>query len=193
MFLGAGVLFVGHAVVRGIEAFTTMPPPVDMFGPTGFVVAILGLLGLYPSLSDVEPRISHAAAILAAVTIPAWSFISAWNFGEAAGMLPPQTAFVPGVFYIAVLASTLLIYSLFGLAGLRSDIHTRTISALLVMPVLVIFLLLMGGLILSGNAAVGGVLIGGGQALAHGAIGATLLTGHAKADHVDLVVNVTVE
>ena len=184
LFLAAGVLFVGHAAVRGIEAFTTVPTPVDVFGPSGYVAAILAILGLYPPLAARTPRIARVAAGIAALTAPAWALISGWNFGEAAGLLPPQSDVLPGVFFGVVIVATLLLYLLFGVASLRSGIHTRTFSILLLAPVTLFLLLIVGSVLLPLNAAAGGVVIGGGMAIAHGAIGATLLTGNTQTAHV---------
>jgi hypothetical protein len=183
LFLAAAVLFAGHAAVRGIEAFTTMPTPVDAFGPTGYVVAILGLFGLYPALATRTPRIARVAAGIAAVTAPAWALISGWNFGEAGGLLPPQTDVLPGAFFFVVIVATLLLYLLFGVASLRADSHTRTVSVLLMVPVALLIFLIVGGVLLSVNSAVGGMIIGGGMAIAHGAIGGTLLTGSTRTSH----------
>ena len=93
LFLAAGVLFVGHAAVRGIEAFTTVPTPVDVFGPSGYVAAILAILGLYPPLAARTPRIARVAAGIAALTAPAWALISGWNFGEGSELLPNTVRF----------------------------------------------------------------------------------------------------
>lgn len=193
LVLAAGVLFVGHAAVRGVEAFTTMPPPVDVFGPTGYVAALLGLLGLYPSLADRTPRMSRVAAVIAGILVPAWALVAGWNFGEAAGILPPQTTVIPGAFFFLLIVSTLLLYLLFGVASLRAESHTRTLGTLLLTPATVLVLLLVGGSLLSLDAATGGVIIGSGLAICHGAIGGSLLTGDAKTDHVDLSGDVAVE
>lgn len=191
LFLAAGVLFVGHAAVRGIEAFTTMPAPVDVFGPTGYVAAILGLYGVYPTLAAQTHRLPRLAALLAGLVAPGWALIAGWNFGAAAGLLPPQTDVLPGAFFVAVILTTLVVYLLFGIASLQAGGQTRPFGLLLLAPAGLFLLLLVGGSLLSLNAAVGGVIIGAGQALAHGAIGGTLLTGRMETDHVDPASEVT--
>lgn len=185
MFLAAGVLFVGHAAVRGVEAFTTIPPPVDVFGPTGYIAAILGLFGLYPVLVESTPTTTRFGAVIAAITAPAWAVISGWSFGEAAGLLPPQTAILPEVFFVAVILSTLVMYLLFGISSLRARTFTRTFSLLLLSPVALFLLLIAFGVVLSANVQAGGVLIGGGLALVHGAIGGILLTGSTQTDQLE--------
>lgn len=193
LVLSASVLFVGHAIVRGIEAFTTLPPPVDVFGPTGYVAALVGLLGLYSALADRSRRMSRVAAGIAVILAPAWALIAGWNFGEAAGILPPQTTVIPEAFFSALILSTLLLYLLFGVASLRTDSHTRILGGLLLTPATLLVLLIVGATFLSLNPATGGVIIGGGLAICHGAIGASLLTGYAKTDHVYSSTDVAVE
>lgn len=193
MFLAAGVLFVGHAAVRGVEAFTTVPPPVDVFGPTGYVAAILGLVGLYPVLSEGAPTTTLAAAGFAAITAPAWVLISGWGFGEAAGLLPPQTDVFPDPFFVAVILSTLLMYLLFGVASLRARTFTRRFSLLLLSPVVLFMLLIVFGVVLSVDVKAGGVLIGGGLAILHGTIGGMLLTGGMPTERLEPAGDVRVD
>lgn len=193
LVLGASVLFVGHAAVRGIEAFTTMAPPVDVFGPTGYVAALLGLLGLYPVLADRTPRISRVAAGIAVLLSPAWALVAGWNVGEAVGILPSQTTVIPGALFMGLIVSTFLLYLLFGVASLRAGSQTRILGVLLMTPATLLVLLIVGGTLLSLDAATGGVLIGVGLAICHAAIGGSLLTGDAQTDHVDSSGDVAVE
>lgn len=182
-FLVAGMLFVGHAVVRGIEAFATTSPPPDVFGPTGYVVALVGLFGLYPTLTDRIPRFARVAAIMAAIPAIGWLVISVWSFGEVAGIVPSQSDVLPGVFFIVVILSTFLTYVLFSVASLRANVHSRTVGALLLAPAAVLVLLIMGVAILEGGAAIGGFIIGSGQTLAHVAIGGALRRESVPTDH----------
>lgn len=193
MFLAAGVLFVGHAAVRAVEAFTSVPPPVDVFGPTGYVAAILGLFGLYPVLVESTPTTTRVAAGIASIVAPAWVVISGWSFGEAAGLLPPQTAIVPEAFFIGVILSTLLMYLLFGIASLRAQTFTRTFSLLILSPVALFLLLIVFGVVLAVNGRAGAVLIGGGLAIVHGAIGGMLLTGSTQTDRLEPAGDMSVE
>lgn len=185
LILVASVLFVGHAVVRGIEAFTTMQPPVDVFGPAGYLAAILGLLGLYPALSDRSPMLSRVFAGIAVILVPAWALVAGWNFGEAAGVLPSQATVIPGAFFFLLIVSTLLLYLLSGVASLRADSHTPTLGILLMTPATLLGLLIVGGTLLPIAPATGGVIIGSGLAISHGSIGGSLWTAGATTDHMD--------
>lgn len=181
-FLLAGVLFVGHAAVRGVEAFTTAPPPADVFGPAGYVVALVGLAGLYPALADRTAKLARLAAAVAGLPFAGWLVIEAWSVGEVAGIVPPQPDVFPGAFFVAVILTTLLAYVLFGVASLRAEVHSRTVAVLLLAPAAVLVLLIAGATVLDAGAAVGGVVVGIGQSLAHLALGGALRGGRARAD-----------
>jgi len=180
----AGVLFLGHAVVRAIEAFSTASPPPDVFGPAGYVAAGLALLGLVPSLSEEAPISSRLAAILSLGIVTGWTLIAGLTFGAAAGLLPPpDTVFPAAVFAVAIL-STLLVYLVFGAVSLRTETHSRTLGLLLLAPPGVLVFLLVGGVVLSVAPEAGAVAVGGGLALSHAAIGGTLSVGRTDTDRV---------
>lgn len=193
LVLTASVLFVGHTLVRAIEAFTTLPPPVDVFGPTGYVAALLGLLGLAPALKSRTPRITRLATVLSVGMTPAWALIAGWSYGEAAGILPPQETVLPGAFFAITIVATLLLYLLFGVASLRAEGHTRPLGFLLLAPGALLVVLLVGSVLLPIAPEVGGVIIGSGMAFIHGAVGGTLLSGRTKTDHMDPAAEVSPE
>lgn len=182
-FIVAGVLFVGHAVVRGIEAFTASVPPADVFGPPAYVVALVGLFGLYPVLADRTPKLARIATVVAAIPALGWLVIAAWSVGEVVAIFPPQSDILPGVFFIVIILSTLLTYVLFGVASLRAEVHSQTVGVLLLAPAGMLVLLIAGVSVLEGSAAVGGFVIGSGQALIHLACGFFLRTGRTTTDH----------
>jgi hypothetical protein len=173
LFLAGGGLVVGHAAVNGVEAFTTNTPPPDVFGPAGYLLAVVGLLGLYPALVERTPRLARAAATVAAVPLAGWVVVLTVTLGEFAGVVAPVSASLPGWFLAVHLATLLLVYVLFGVAGLRSGGHLRTVGGLLlVAPAL--WVAMLAGAALLGNGAVGPFLVGAGQALVHLGVGATL-------------------
>ncbi len=193
LLLAAGVLFVGHAAVRGIEAFTTLPTPVDVFGPTGYVVALLGLLGLAWRGTDRTAVLDRVAAGTAGLLLPAWAALAAWNLAEAAALLPPVTTVVSETLVVGLLLATLLAYLLFAGASRRGDGQPRSVTLLLVAPAGLLVVLLVGGVVLSLAPAVGGVLVGAGLAAIHLALGARLVTGAATTDRVTAGADGTVE
>lgn len=181
LFLFAGGLVIGHAAIRGVEAFTDVAPPPDVFGPTGYLLAVLGLLGLYPALADRTPRLARTAAVVAAVPLVGWVIISASSFGEVAGVLPSESWVLPGVFFVVHLVTMVLTYVLFGVASLRAGVHSRTVGRLLLVPP-ALFVVMMAGGATVGYSAPGAFVVGSGLALAHLSIGAVLWAG-TPTDH----------
>lgn len=180
----AAVFFLGHAVVRAIEAFSTASPPADVFGPAGYVAAGLALLGLVPSLFREAPNSSRFAATLTLGTVSAWAFITCWTFGVAAGMLAPAETVFPAALFAVVILTTLLVYLVFGAVSLRADTHSRTLGLLLLAPVGVLVFLMTGGVVLSVAPETGPIAVGCGLALSHAAIGGTLSVGRTDTDRV---------
>jgi hypothetical protein len=180
----AGILFLGHAVVRAIEAFSTASPPPDVFGPAGYVAAGLALLGLVPALSYEAPNSSRLAATLSLGTVSLWALIACWTFGAAAGMLPPTEAVFPAALFAVVILSMLLIYLVFATVSLRADSHSRTLGLLLLVPAGILAFLMVGGVVLSVAPEEGAVAVGGGLALSHAAIGGALSVGRTDTDRV---------
>lgn len=192
-FVAAGLLFVGHAVVRGVEAFTAVTPPPDVFGPAGYLVAIVGLFGVYRTLATRMPRVARVAAVGAMIPAIGWGTIVGWGLGEAAGVVAPLPAVVPEAFFIVIVVTTALTYVLFGVASLRTDPQSRTIGLLLLAPPAVLVALITGAVIIGATSTIGPVLIGSGLALAHFAIGGALRSGDAPTDSVAPAVDVTAD
>lgn len=193
LLLAGGVLFVGHAAVRGIDAFTTLPPPVDVFGPTAYVVALLGLLGLASRTPDRPVVPARVATGITGLLAPVWAALAAWTLADAAALLPPVTTVVPESLFGWLLLATLLTYLLFGGVSLRADRNQRVVTGLLFAPAGLLVVLLVGGVALSVAPAVGGVLIGVGLAAIHLALGARLVTGSDPTDRVTAAADSTVE
>lgn len=80
-------LLLDHAAVQGIEAFTSLTPPTDVFGTTGHLVAHVGLAGLYPLIVDRTPT----AAKTAESVIPSRNYCIADN-----SIVRTEGAFVVG-------------------------------------------------------------------------------------------------
>ena len=180
----AAVLFVGHAVVRGLGAFTAVPPPVDVFGPMGYVAATLALVGLSPSIVDETPVLGRLATAVAAVTGPAWALLVARSVADATGLFTPRAAVLPAVLPAVVILSTLLLYLLFAVACFRAGPGSRRLGLLLFAPVVLLGFLVVGGVVLSTASRAGPVVVGSGLAIAHGAIGWELSTSRPGTDHV---------
>lgn len=177
LFLLAGVLLVAYATFNGVHAFTGIvyESVENVFGPAGFVLGFLGLLGLYPRLADRSPRLARLGAVCAALGAVAFSVFVVANLGEIAGVLsaePPAWAVV----FVALAAVGMLPgYLSVAVASLRTDGHSRSVGLALLAPPAVFGSMLAGGL-MGGSPQWALFLISAGQALAHLAIGYALRT-----------------
>jgi hypothetical protein len=144
-----------------------------VFGPAGYLLAVVGLLGLYPALAERTPRLARAAAGVAVVPVVGWLVILAVTVGEVVGAVPAGVGALPGGVLGVHLASLLLTYVLFGVAELRADVHPRSVGGLLLVAPAVWLAMLVGAAV-APDAAVGPFLVGATQALVHVGLGATL-------------------
>lgn len=173
LFLVGGGLLVGHAAMLGVQAFSTLTTPPDLFGPAGHLVALVGLLGLYPTLADRTPRVTWIAGSVAIVGAGSWAALTATRFLAVAGLLTSANEFLPGALFAGMFASTILAYVLFGTATLRVASESRLVGALLLAPAALLVVVLIGSAIGAATAA-DGVLIGSGLALSMVALGLIL-------------------
>jgi hypothetical protein len=181
LFLVAGVLVVGHAALLGVQAFTEMPTPPDVFAPLGHLVALAGLLALYPALADRTPTLARAAAIVAVVPAVGWLLIFAGQVGELVPVLSPLTGLLSGVVFVVVIVSTALTFVLFGVTSLRAGVRSRTVGRRLVIPG-GLFGGLIASIVVTGGSALVGFLFTGGLVVAYSAIGRSLRIETAPTD-----------
>ena len=127
LFLIGGGLMVGHAALLGVQAFTNLSTPPDVFGPTGHLIALLGLVGLYPVLAARTPTVARIAGAVTAVALVSWFVMTVTRLLAIAGIVSAVSDVLPGVFFIFVFASTILTYLLFGVASVRTE--TRRVRA----------------------------------------------------------------
>lgn len=177
LFLAAGLLVAGHGAIKAVEAFTHIAPPPDVFGPAGYLLAVVGMLTLYPALSD-ETRLARVAATVAVVPAAGWVAILALTVGEYLGVTAGVTA---GLLMFAHAMALFATYVLFAVASLRSDVHPNAVGVLLLMPAVLLVAIFAGAAI--GASAVGAFLVGTGQAVVHLSVGAVLPTGVDRPDH----------
>lgn len=182
LFLAGGGLLAGHAAVSAIHAFTDVATPPDVFVTTGHLVALVGLFGLYPVLVERNPIVARIAATVAALALVSWFVMAITRFFELAGIVSSLGDALPEVFFIVVLATTILTYVAFGVAMLRVDDSSRIIGVLVVAPGGLTAVLVVDSA-LSGVSALDGAVIGGGLALSMLALGYTLRTWDRPTDH----------
>lgn len=144
-FLIAGVLLLGFVVLTGLTAYTDILGEGSLVGAVlvgsglfGLIIAVIGLLGLYPQLSGPSPRLSRGGlgALVAALigVLVVIGTLAVVGPPEAPGDVP---SFVPPVF---ILSGVLIMlgYALFAAASLRTSTPSYRIGWLLVIPVIIL-------------------------------------------------------
>lgn len=190
LFLVAGVLLIGYASLNGMAAFTGTAVEPNLF-EFGYVIGFLGLLGLYPRFVDRQPWLTRAGAVAAVFGTIA---ISAFTIRNLAGLAGGASDGLLGrpVFVVMALVGFVCGYLAFGAASLRSDIQSRTVGLVLLVPgIIVVFMLahIAAGLDSPATAFV----VSAGQAMAHLAIGATLRAEAESADSEEMEAEATSE
>lgn len=180
LFLVAGGLLAVFAGLLGVEATTGGSAPEDVFGPPGYAVAALGLLGLYPALADRSRWMAGIGAVAAAAAAVGWTILTVLSVLEVAGLsgeAAPEETVLGAVALGATGLGMILGYPLFAIASLRSDPHPRTLGLLLLAPPVIfvaVFAVLAPLLGAGQDAGWGPFVAGGAQAVAHLAIGFAL-------------------
>lgn len=183
MFLIGGVLLVGHAVMLGVQAFSTLTTPPDVFGPAGHLVALVGLFGLYPTITNRTPAVARVAGGVATVAFGSWTVLTVTRFFVVAGLITSVSDVLPAVFFALVFGSTILTYALFGVSTLRVDSDSRRVGLLLLAPAVLLVVVLVASAI-TAVTAVEGLVIGVGLAISMVALGYTLRTWDRQASPV---------
>lgn len=142
-FLVAGTLLFGFVILTVITAFTEMLVGVNRAvvggvlvgsGMFGLVIAVVGLLGLYPRLRTPAPRMARVGlgALVAALTgiLVVVGTLAVVGPPEYPGDVP---AFVPPIFIFSGLL-IMLGYALFAAASIRTRTPSRRIGLLLAIP-----------------------------------------------------------
>jgi len=173
LFLAAGGLMVVHTGVHALIAFTNTNYPLHHempFGFLGHLLAFVALLGLYPQLVSRSPKLTRGGAGLAVLGMVGWLAVGTMTLSESLGVTPPAWL---GAFAPLAIFGVLLGYLAFGAAGLRTDTLTRTTALLVLTPALVM-LYNTAVAITTGGTREGQIIVAGGFALTHLAIGAAL-------------------
>lgn len=171
LFLLAGSVLVFYGALTGVEAFTDMPVPANIF-EAGYVLGFLGLLGLYPTLSEEQPLLARLGVVAAVVGLVGVVLVSLRSFGHLAGVLPEYPAGWSVIIPLVVVGFVVGFLS-FGLAALRSDIYPRTVGLAVLAPGVIVVAMLLH-MAVGWDRPASAFVISSGQAMAHLAIGATL-------------------
>lgn len=174
LFFVAGGLLVVFASLLGLQSFTGTSVPEDVFGPSGFAVAFVGLLGLYPVLVEETPWSARAGAFFAAVGTVGAAVTAGGSLGAALGVLPDEPPAWVGIFMVAMVVGMLPGFVTFAVATLRSSVYPRALGLLLLAPPVVFAVMLSGTLHAVVDDALANFFLSSGQALSHLAIAVTL-------------------
>lgn len=170
LFLVGGALLLGHAGVQGLEAFTALDPPPDLFVTAGHLVAVLGLLGLYPVLAPVARRLARGAAAATLVAATGWAVMATAHAVAVMDGATSLAGVLPAGVGPAVVVLTVAAYALTGAGALLADDGSRLVGALVLAPAALIVVLLADAAV-TGASALDGVVIGGGLAVSMLALG----------------------
>ena len=189
-FLIAGAFFIGFVVRNGIIAFgdgfseTMTVALYVVFIVPAEVAAYIGLLGLYPRLSDHAARLTGAGAVF--ITIAGVAII---GFGGGVGSAllaagAPEPPAIAQLLLPVTLLTTIVGFVLFGVASLRTRIPSRMAGFLLLVPPTT-YILMMAGMIVGYTPGWSTVALSTVQAGAHLAIGVVLRNDGVPADRVE--------
>lgn len=184
-------LFIVTAVVSivfGVDNFrrtfegTSVPVIEEVIVPAGFLLGVVGLLGLYPPFVDRGSRLARAAAGVAVIPAIGWTLLVVGGIGEVAGLLP-QGGVLPLAVPMTVIITMVLTYLLFGLATLRTEVYPRSIGLFMLLESANYLVLLSG--------ALPPYVIDAGHAVAYLGLGMTLLANGFPSDSPEPAVDST--
>lgn len=183
LFLIAGGLLLVFAANTGARVFAGMGLSTvhSFFGPAGFFVGLLGLVGLYPGLAGRGSVLARVTVLVAVVPLVGWFVIAAFGLGSTLGLLPAVSVVLPGVTVIVVFLTTMLSYLLVGATTLNDGAYSRTVGLVLLVPA-VPFLTLMLAVQALPPVEWAEFVIDSGHALAHLAVGIILRSGRTPAN-----------
>lgn len=185
-FIVAGLLLVSFVMLLNIVVFIDQGVPealIYTFRPAGFVVAIVGLFGLYPTLTTRTPWLARAGVAWAVLPAVGWLVLAVAYIGAVGGILQPggEPPLMEGLYVLTVLL-TVPAYVLFGLASGRSGSHSELVSLLLLAMSLLFLVMAVG--IGGGFPFMWGFFVGG-QGLAHLALGIAIRFGSVPTDRAE--------
>jgi hypothetical protein len=178
-FLIAGAFLIGFVVRNGIIAFgdgfseTMTAALYVVFIVPAMVAAYIGLLGLYPQLSDHAPRLAGAGAVFISI-----AGVAIIGFGGGVGSAilaagQPDPPAITQLLWPVTLVTTIVGFLLFGVASLRTRVPSRMAGFLLLVPPIT-YILMMAGIVVGFTPGWSTVTLSSIQAGAHLAIGVVL-------------------
>jgi hypothetical protein len=190
LFLVSGVILVGFAASLAAIGLMDMSLPRNVFAGAGFTLAFLGLLGLYPGLADWSPRLARAGAVFAVLGALGFAVTFVLGVAEAGGITPP--AWVEPIQLLNIIGLVLGFF-VFGVGTLRTDMYTRHLGVLLLVPAVVFAVnLVRVGVLGAWTPSWAPFLLGSLQALTMLAIGYSLRVESTATERAEGPVDTTV-
>lgn len=190
LFLVAGLMMVVFATNTALRTYvgTSYPIVQEIVAPAGFLIGVVGLLGLYPGLVDRTPRLARVALAVAVVAAANWGVIVIKNVGTNLGVLPELGALTMATGVIAFV-TMLLSYGLFGIGGSRADVYQQAVRGLLVFESINFLVLIVT---VFASLAIPFVAFEIGHLVVHLGIGFTLWTKGVPSDYAEMTADSTV-
>lgn len=144
LFVVAGLVMIVFAANTYLKTFvgTSYPIIQGVIAPSGFLIGVIGLFGLYSGLADRTPKLATGAAGIALITVVGWVAIIVNGIGIAAGVLSQPSgplAIIP----LVVIVTMILGFGLFGATVLYTGIHSWIVGALLLLEAAMFLLLIL--------------------------------------------------
>lgn len=182
LYLLGGTLLIGYAVLNGLAAVTELRYEnlETVLGPGGFAVGFLGALGLYPQLSDRGSKLALCGAVSVVLGFVGFALITFSGLLNIVGLRVTDSLAV-----LLLLSATGMIpgYVSLGIATVRHGNVNPRLGLVLVLPAIIFasmlaqpFIYTALGMFSETTMAWSNFLISSGQAVAHVAIGITLLS-----------------
>lgn len=120
----------GNIAMGGGDYLTTG----QFFVGAGWTAALLGLLGIYPSLAERSRWLSRAAAACTGIGVLTFGVMAVTVAADIVGVLPFAYDSIGSAFIPGVLIGSVLGFILFSVAVLRTEVYSQSFGVLLLAP-----------------------------------------------------------
>ena len=148
----AMVIFVTNTALRTYQG-TSFAPVQQFIAPAGFMIGLLGLMGLYRSLSARARRLAQAALTIAALSALNWAVIVVAGVLETGGVIA-ESPTLQAITGVVALLTMVLAYGLFGVASTLTGEYRRIVGGLLLLEAVTFV-----GMLVNAAASLGAPLI----------------------------------
>ncbi|QLG49029.1 hypothetical protein [Natrinema halophilum] len=134
LYLIAAVVMIVFLVNSALRTYqgTSYPAIQQFIAPAGFLIGLVGLMGLYRPLSDRARRLAQVSLAVAVLSALNWTAIVAAGLLETAGSIPENATF-QAITGVLALFSMVFAYGLFGVTSMQTGAYRRVISGFLLL------------------------------------------------------------